>query len=272
MKSLNAMDFNLSRTLECGQEFSWEKYGEHYYGFIGCDLVKIKQEGNQLFYFGNAGREDIERYFSLDMDIKAITGSFNKDKYIGEAIDSEWGLRIIRQDPFQCAFSFILSAFNNIKRIRKIVGIFSKLYGKRFERDGKTFFGFPEYESVRGLTRTRLKECGMGFRDKYVCGFVKGLNDISLSDLKKANYKDLKAGLMDFKGIGDKVADCICLFAYQKYEAFPVDTWITRMMEKFYFSGRKTDNRTIREFAGNYFGTYCGYAQEYLYSYWRNKI
>lgn len=281
MHTLKIKDFNLDHTLSCGQVFRWHKHENYWYGFINRKIVKIKQiflpRGGKLRsmdeesraclceippvrtilqYSGRASEKDITAYFNLDLDYVKVIRTFPPNRILIGALKKYWGLRIIKQEPFECLISYILSSQNNIKRINKMVNELSFRFGKKITFEGREYHTFPTLNDLKGCCRSDLNSCRLGFRDKFLDDAVKKLcsKEVRLEKISKMTYPKAMDELMKIKGIGKKVASCILLFGYNRYEAFPVDVWIERVMRK-YFPGKDA----------SYFGKYAGYAQEFLY-------
>lgn len=276
MNKIQVSDFNLEYTLECGQSFRWKRLEGFYYGVIGGSLVKLCQQGDILFYdiTGSLDEEDLKYYLSLDIDLDRVLKSINVDEYIEEAISIYRGLRILKQDPWECLASFILSSYNNIPRIRQMISSLSIKFGACIKSDDYVGFTFPRAETIANAGFKGLEPLRLGFRADYLLEASRKIvnGHICLDTIKLSEYSIAKYYLLTIPGVGDKVADCILLFSMQKYEAFPVDVWIARIMQQRYFNGEPTNHRLIGSFARDYFGRYAGYAQEYLYYYARNKI
>jgi N-glycosylase/DNA lyase len=267
--------FSLDQTLSCGQVFRWDK-GENgwWYGVVGDRAIKILQENKRLIFMG-ASKQFIRHYFSLDLDIHPILKSIDRDPFIHAAIQQCLGLRLVRQPPWECTISYICSTNSNIPTIRRRIAAIAERYGKAFIFDGVAYHAFPKPSSISCRGYDGLKDCRLGYRQSYVFGTSCSItNEKEWEEtVHQLPYKDARKELMKLQGIGPKAADCILLFAFQKYEAFPVDVWIRRIMQQQYLpsivsgsslTGKEYD--TIRTFARKHFGEYCGYAQEYLYS------
>jgi N-glycosylase/DNA lyase len=257
MKTLKIKDFNLDHTLSCGQVFRWYKFDDFWFGFINKKMVKIKQENGTLIWSGKATAKDITGYFNLDLDYVSIIKTFPPNRILIGALKKYWGLRLIKQDPFECLISYILSSQNNIKRINKMVNELSFRFGKKVKFEGRDYYLFPELKGLVKCAKNDVAACRLGFRDRYMYDAVEKLasKEIDLKKIAKMPYAKAMDELLKVKGIGKKVANCILLFGYNKYEAFPVDVWIERVMRK-YFPGKDA----------SYFGKYAGYAQEFLYA------
>ena len=262
MKTLNIKDFNLDHTLSCGQVFRWHKYESFWYGFINRKPVKLRQENDILLFSGKATSKDITGYFNLGLDYIEVIKTFPKNRILILALKKYWGLRIIRQDPFECLVSYILSSQNNIKRINNMVNELSFRYGRKMTFEGRYVHAFPTLKELSGCCRNDLRKCRLGFRDKYLDDAIRKLcsKEVKLEKIGKMTYEKALNELLKIKGIGKKVANCILLFGYNKYEAFPIDVWIAKVLRK-YFPSKDA----------SYFGKYAGYAQEFLYAYIRNN-
>ncbi len=212
-------------------------------------------------------RRDVVKRFRLADDIDKVYDNIGTDKFMHAAISSYRGLRLTLNDPWETTLCFIISQYNNVKRIRGIVkGIVSRFGSPISGPDGKVVgMRFPTSAELRGATLKELESCGAGFRARYIkdaaefCTYNMDLYKTSTA------YPKLRAQLMEMNGVGEKVADCIALMGYGKLEAFPVDVWVKRTMEKVYFKGKAMGNAEIREFASDLWGGYAGYAQQYLF-------
>lgn len=265
MNIIEVKDFNLQHTLECGQFFRYKKIDNFYYVQSRNLLFKIKQDNNLLSYkFAKNNLENeqefIKHFFNLNQNLKEIQKQIEKDKHIKSAIKKFQGLRLINQDPWECAISYICSSAANIPKIQLNINLLSKTFGKPIQLDNFKSHTFPEPGTINNLEK--IQSCKVGFRTKFILEANQNLKQIH--SLKQANYKEAKQQLMKNLGIGEKVADCICLFSLNKSEAFPVDTWVTKVMNLLYLKDEKNKSK-ISEFARNYFGDYAGYAQEYLF-------
>jgi N-glycosylase/DNA lyase len=282
---LDAVLFNLDVTLCCGQVFRWEKKGDWWYSIVRDQAFKIRQVNAEL-EFANADEKFIENYFGLDDDLQKIRANIGKDAHIRKAIRELWGLRIVRQDPWECFISYICATYKSIAAIKNMLLKLSKKFGEKMSFDGCDFYTFPTPEKLAKTTESNLMECGLGYRAKYVLETSKKIvdNDFDLEGLRKMSYQQAKKKLISFPGVGLKVADCILLFSLGKREAFPVDVWVKRVILKHYAaqfpnafiekiltqeSLSNAEYEKLNKFGRNYFGEYAGYAQEYLYHYER---
>lgn len=265
MDLIEGKDFNLQHTLECGQFFRYKKLNNFYYVQSRNLLFKIQQKDNKLFYKFAKNNLKNEKdflidFFNLNQNLEQIQKEIAKDKHIKKAIAQYNGLRLINQDPWECAISYICSSAANIPKIQLNINLLSKTFGKPIELDNFKSYTFPEPGTINNLNK--IKNCKVGFRAKFILEANQNLKQIH--NLKQINYEKAKKELIKNLGIGEKVADCICLFSLNKQEAFPVDTWVTKVMNLLYLKEEKNKTK-IAEFARNYFGDYAGYAQEYLF-------
>jgi N-glycosylase/DNA lyase len=267
--------FDLDATLGCGQVFRWDRGADGWwYGVVGNKTLKIQQDGERLTYAG-ASASFIRHYFSLDTDLEAILSSLDTDPFIHACIMKNRGLRLVRQPPWECTVSYICSTNSNIPMIRRRIASIAERCGSPVEFEGKLYHTFPDPSAISCVGHDGLTECRLGYRQPYVSGTSGLVTDEKEWECRIRNlpYEEARRELMKLHGVGPKAADCILLFAFQKYEAFPVDVWIRRIMQEHYLPELSLDahltNReydTIRRFAREHFGEYSGWAQEYLYA------
>lgn len=269
---INVDYFNLKYTLECGQCFRWKKIDEDYYiGIIKDRVIKIKQDKNKLFVLSNnySNLEKVVReYFELDKDYKIIEERISKvDEYVEKAVKNTSGLRHLKQDFFEIIISYIISANNNIPRISKSVNEISKRYGKEIEFEGEKYYLFPRPEELKKVTIDEYRECGVGFRDKYIYNTVRKINngEINLETMQEMDTLTLRNLLLTLMGIGPKVADCILLFSCSRQEVFPIDVWVERVMKKLYFDDKDVSKKEILKYADEKFGKDAGIIQQHLF-------
>lgn len=274
MLKIKIKDFNLDYTLNSGQEFKFKKIGNCQKGVLGDFVVELRQDQNALFFECHPNtkkgiEKDIIEYFNLKIDLEDILTKIDTDSYIHRAITNYHGLRIITQDPWECLVSYIISQRKRIPSIKKNIEIFSRTFGKRIWLDN---YSFPSCESVLKKC-VDLKKCRLGYREPYILETVSKIvaEKIDLEALKDMASGDARDFLKTFHGVGDKIADCVLLYALKRYETFPVDTWIRKVMIKEYIKKEVSDNY-IRDFAKNRWGGYAGYAQIYLFYYSRMHL
>lgn len=267
-------DFSVSQTLECGQCFHFKRIGENEYGISAYDkLLHIKQKEDEIVFY-NTSIEEFnniwKNYFDLDKDYGRIKEILKKKSdVLNEAMDEMWGVRILNQEFFETLISFIISQNKQIPHIKQIVETISKQYGKYLgSLCGQDFYSFPHCDELAKVSIQELRECKVGFRAPYIFDAVSKVCDgtINESDFIKLNSEDTMLKLMEIKGVGEKVANCVMLFSLGKRDAFPVDVWIKRIMEYLYFH-ENISKEEIRRKAYEMFGEYGGYAQQYLFYY-----
>jgi N-glycosylase/DNA lyase len=280
----STVPFSLEHTLNCGQLFRWKKLGEWWYGVVADKVVKIRQNGDTLMFqsFPEANQKFIENYLRLNDPLPNIYSQISKDEHVKKAINLFYGLRMSRQEPWECLISYICATYKNIPAIKKMVSNIAQRYGKRISYDGIDFYTFPKARDLTQTSPKELQKCGLGFRAERVSQTAKILEreDFSLEALKTSDYESAKRKLVSLPGVGPKVADCVLLFSLEKLDAFPVDVWMKRAATTLYadhfdsqfvdrVSGKgsitQKEYETINSFGRKYFGEYAGYAQEYIF-------
>jgi len=261
---------NLENTINSGQVFLWTKQKEFWYGINGQDILKINNLGKITSY----SNKKYDFFRNID-DMEEIIKSISKDKTTKIAVKKYLGLRLVRQDPFQCFISFIVSSNSNIQKIKSSLEKISIKFGKKIQFDNKEFYMFPEPKKIANATIQEIQNCGVGYRAKFIIDAAKMVESrqIDFDQLKKSNYQDAKETILTVPGIGNKVADCILLFSLDKLEAFPLDRWMIRILKKYYLEKFELETKSITEKQYNtlhekivkYFGPYAGYAQQFLF-------
>ena len=278
LKINNITDFNLKYTLESGQSFRWNRIDEAYYGLVEGRILKICQHNDTLI-IESSGDEDKDtftsqmyHYLDLNRDLAYILNTVNVDAYIDRAIDRFRGMRLLNQEIWETIASFILSQNNNMVRIRKIIRTLSERFGHKIEYDGYVDYTFPTPQTLANAGNDEIYKCGTGYRASYLFNAANNVINgvLELNTLKQLDYTDAKHELMKLEGVGEKVADCICLFSLGHLAALPIDVWIKRIFERVYL--RKTAKpKEIQDFAKLYFGENVGYAQQYLFHFAQNQ-
>ena len=277
--------FNLDSTLCCGQAFRWEKIGEWWYGVVADQPFKVRQNGN-ILEFENISTSFVEKYFGLKDDLPLILKQIAKDKHMEEAVNALKGLRILRQNPWECLISYICATYKNIPAIKRMLFNLSRKFGEEAVFDNRVFYTFPEPQKLAKASLQELASCSLGYRAKYVAETAKKVasGEFDIEELYTKPFEEARKKLLALPGVGPKVADCVLLFSLEKLEAFPVDVWMKRIIIKHYaihFEGefvRRISNKkslTIADyeklsfFGRGYFGKFAGYAQEYLFHFER---
>ena len=267
--------FDLEKTLDCGQAFRWNKnINGSYTGVAYSKPLTIKQSGNEL-YFYDISKTDFELiwadYFDLNRDYDTIEKSLATDDVMKAATKYGSGIRLLKQDLWETIISFIISANNNIPRIKLIIERISKEYGEKIIFRGKEYYTFPTPEQMKNAEVKDFRVLGLGFRDIRLYETIQRTlkKQIDLEKIRREkNIEDLRNSLLQIPGVGPKVADCIMLFSLKKYEVFPVDVWVRRVISELYFESKEQKPKEIQKFAEKQYGSLAGLAQQYLF-YWR---
>ena len=265
--------FDLGASLESGQAHRWKKSNDWYAGVVHGEFIQIRQTGQVVEFASGPSPEEtaaimLRDYFRLDDDIDAIYSDINRDGRVASMVRKYPGLRILRTEPWECLVAFICSANNNIARIHQLMERMADEFGSPLTLNGYTRHTFPSPADLAEAGEGELRRLGLGFRAPYVDQASKAVLEgkLDLPDLIRMPYPEAKAALMEQKGIGSKIADCIAVFSLEKLEAFPIDVWIRRALAEWYFPGQKTPpDRILLEWAQEHFGRYGGYAQQYLF-------
>lgn len=274
--------FEPEHIFECGQCFRWNKQEDgSYTGIFKENVVNVKKENNRIIFKGickeNIKEECID-YFDLDTDYDNIKNKLsNVDDYLKTSIEYGEGIRILNQDLWETLISFIISANNNIPRIKGIIERISKSYGKKIVWNSNEYYTFPTPQELSKASVEDLRKLGLGFRDVRVYETTKIINENPDKLKELADEKDvnkLKEELLQFPGVGPKVADCIMLFStLKRLEVFPIDVWVRRVMNELYIKNEdeaKINKKEIEQLAKTKYGNLAGIAQQYLF-YWRRE-
>ena len=269
--------FDLVSSLESGQAHRWAypKDGDDgwYTGVVRGNLVRIRQIDDRVEFRCAPSEEAafaprLAEYFRFDDDISKIYDVINQDERVAAMVRQYPGLRVLRTEPWECLVAFICSATSNIPRIHQNMESISEAFGSPVSLNGWTRHTFPTPADLAEAGETELRRLGLGFRAPYVhlasVAVLEGRLD--LDALIEMSYPEAKAALMERRGIGSKIADCIAVFSLEKLEAFPIDVWVRRALGEWYFPEQKTPpDRVLLEWAQEHFGRYGGYAQQYLF-------
>ncbi len=267
--------FDLDNTVTCGQIFRFFKKEDGSYDIILKDrIINVLKKEEELFVTSNIDKDletVVRDYFDLDNNYEDIYNEIiSKDDKIDEAAKFSAGLKMIHQDPFETIIEYIISANNGVPQIANSLNNIAEKFGKRVAFNGNYYYLFPRYKDLKEVSVEEYRNCKVGFRDKYIKGMVDKLNkeEIKLEEFYEMSTKESLNKLMENAGIGPKVASCILLFAYKKYDVFPVDTWVKKVMKQNY---QIEGEEKIRKFAKETYGKYSGIAIQYLFNYGRNK-
>lgn len=267
--------FKLDETITCGQIFRFFKQEDDSYDIILKDRIINVYMDNCYLVVSSNNENDLEKivrnYFDLDNDYDVMDEYLKKvDDKLVPAIEFSRGLKMIRQDPFETIFEYIISANNGVPQIASALNNIANKYGKKVVFNEREYYLFPGFKDLKDVSIDEFRECKVGFRDKYLKSMVDKLNnnELDLNIFYELDTKDALDKLMENVGIGPKVASCILLFAYQKYDVFPIDTWVKKVMKNDY---EIEGEANIRKFATKTYGKYSGIAIQYLFNYGRNR-
>lgn len=252
-------DFKIEDILECGQVFRFGKIDGNYYVNSGKEYAIIK-ENNENYEIISTNAVYFANYFDLNNNYLAIKEQLKKDVVLKNVIPFGKGIRILKGEPMEIMFSFVISSNNNIKRIQKII---EKLCALAGEKCGN-YYAFPSIEVLKTKPFEFYSGLGAGYRDKYLFKLSRQLADVDLKEKAKLETGELRKWLISLAGIGPKVADCILLFGFGRTDVFPVDTWIEKVYNVCYYEGDK-NREQIAKFLVDRFGNFAGYAQQYLF-------
>lgn len=293
---LGGRPLDLDSTLGCGQAFRWKKEGEWWHGVAGGRVFRLKSEGEGLLWEAFPALEDprfLEDYLGLHDDLSSIQKGIGKDPVIRRAIRLKPGLRILRQEPWECAVTFLCATYSNLTSITRMVRNLCSRWGTLMRWEGREFHAFPDPATLSQASLKDLRACRVGYRARHILETARrvGSGGVDLEALRRADYASAKTRLLAkvdgtklLLGMGPKVADCVLLFSLGKTEAFPVDTRIfgailehyprlfdKRLFKRLRHAGRQDGSLSsglyeeISEVMRDYFGRYAGYAQQYLY-------
>lgn len=278
----NCNTFELKDIFECGQCFRFNKQeDESYTGVVGNNVINVKKVDNEI-HIKSVGQDNLEElvvnYFDLNRDYEQIKDKLSKiDENMEKSISYGKGIRILNQDLWETIISFIISANNNITRIKGIIDRMSERYGKKIIFEGKEYYTFPTIDELSKASVEDLRALGLGFRDVRVYETTKMIKnkEVDLEQLKnEKDFNKVRNTLLTLPGVGPKVADCILLFStLKRWEAFPIDVWVRRVMNELYIKNpdeTKVKKEEIEKIAYEKFGNLAGIAQQYLF-YWKRE-
>ena len=276
----NAKSFELKDIFDCGQCFRWNKEQDgSYTGIFKNNVLNVSKKGKDVYFKGVCNgniKEVVDVYFDLTRDYEKIKNKLSKvDKNMENSINYGSGIRILNQDLWETIISFIISANNNIPRIKGIIERLSKKYGNKIIWQNKEYYTFPSAKQLENVTVEEYRQLGLGFRDIRLYETTKMIleKQIDLEKLyKEENTEKVREELLKLSGVGPKVADCILLFSdLKRFDVFPIDVWVRRVMNDLYIKQEdetRVSNKKIETLAKEKFGNLAGLAQQYLF-YWR---
>lgn len=283
---LPVCDYDLAATLDSGQVFRWERSADcssansnSWLGAVGKNVVRLTQTPEGLLAQTAVPPESwdwLREFLQTDVDLKEILARFPDDAPMHAAVAACRGLRVLRQEPWECLASFILSSTKQIVQIRQIISRLCARYGRPIPSfpGQPPAFAFPEPEAIAAVSESELRECKMGFRAPHLLACAREIAEgkMDLEKIREMDCAGARAELMKLPGVGGKIADCVLLFAYGFDSAFPVDVWVARALRRLYFPRRKISETKLRHFAATHFGPHAGYAQQYLFHFMRTKL
>jgi N-glycosylase/DNA lyase len=270
-------------SINSGQVFLWEKHGDSWYGIHGDRVIRLsKVDGHAEFTAFPEDRSCEQNMFRLGDDVRTIFAEISRDQLVRRLIRTHPGLRLMRQEPHQCLFSFVCASNTNIPMIRRMLYMLTRKFGRRVKVDDSEFFTFPSAADINRASLDELRACGLGYRAKAIKAAAGSIasGQLDFDALRNAGYEEAKKELLHVYGVGNKIADCVLLFSLEKLDAFPIDVWIARALAGHYswlhkkkFSDKITPNQYehLSKSARGYFGMYAGYAQQYLYYHMRHS-
>ncbi len=293
---LHVRDYDLAATLDSGQAFRWQKQNDAWIGVIGKHSLRLMQTPGGIHATTAVPVENwdwLRQFLQTDIDLAAVLKTFPDDEPMRAAVAACPGLRLLKQDPWECLASFILSSTKQIVQIRQIITLLCERYGEPCGGDASSqkcggdapspvactggvtaTRSFPTPQRLAACTEAELRACKMGFRAPSLLATAREIAEgrFDLERIRHLPHAEARAELMKLRGVGGKIADCVLLFAYGFDSAFPVDVWIERALQRLYFPRRRASEKRLRRFAATHFGPHAGYAQQYLFHYIRTKL
>ena len=263
---------DLALSLDSGQAFRWREKNGWWWGTLGQVAIKMRVVRDDLEIFSSPVAEEqlrymIRDYFSLDDDYSEILESFQEDQYLDSVAKQFSGLCILKQEFWECLVAFLCSAECSVVRIRRMTEDLSRVFGNRVSIEGHTLWTFPEAYILAQASETELRDLGLGFRAPNILQAAQHVASgvVNKAVLQQMSYTEALSELMKFRGVGPKIASCVLLFSIDKKEAFPVDRWVRRSLERVYGLPDQLSQPEIEDWAQNRFGPNAGYAQQLLF-------
>ncbi len=274
---LPVRDYALGETLSSGQAFRWREMDGVWEGVVGNKWVRLSSVDSGIRAETAEPVSNwnwITDYLQTGTDLPQVIATFPQDEHLRNAVSECWGLRLLKQEPWECLASFILSSTKQIVQIQQIIGIMCERFGESLPCPTACAFSFPRAETLAALSESDLRCCKMGFRAPYLRATAQMVarGEIDLQVIAKLDVQNARNELMRLPGVGRKIADCVLLFAYNFQQAFPVDVWILKALRQLYFPRRRPTPKRLLDFTQTYFGPNAGYAQQYLFHYMRTRI
>lgn len=280
IQTFQAPDYDLAATLNSGQAFRWQAHGNGWVGIVGGRWVRLESDSGAGAVTAQAAIPVTDwtwllDYLQLDLSLEPVLASFPTDEPIRAAVTACRGLRLLRQDPWECLASFILSSTKQIVQIRQMIALLCERFGEPVPvpEGHAPAWGFPTAARLAAASESELRACKLGFRAPYLLATARRVaeNTAALPAAGSTSVEEARTRLLELPGVGRKIADCVLLFAYGFQTAFPMDVWVLRALRQLYFPRRKQSMKRLQKFATTYFGPNAGYAQQYLFHYMRTK-
>lgn len=271
-------DYDLAATLTSGQAFRWRLINGGWESVVSGRWVRLVQTSDAIEVTAREEDSDwlwLKDYLQLHVDLAEVIAAFPADEPMRESVAACRGLRLLKQEPWECLASFILSSTKQIVQIQQIVDLLCRRYGETLELpDGSVMHAFPTAARLASCTEQELRDCKMGFRARYLLGSAQMIAEgkVDLETLRRLSCAEARERLLELPGVGRKIADCVLLFAYGFPEAFPVDVWIYKAIQQLYFPKRHVKIKRLMRFAETHFLPHSGYAQQYLFHYMRTRV
>ena len=285
--------YDLTATLDSGQAFRWQKENDSWIGIIGKHQVRLTQTPAGIRATTATPIENwdwLHEFLQTEINLAAVLKTFPDDEPMRAAVAACPGLRLLKQDPWECLASFILSSTKQIVQIRQIIALLCERFGEPCSGGlrpsplisdeentavtDRRYNSFPTPQRLAACTEAELRACKMGFRAPSLLTAAREIAEgrFDLERIRHLPHAEARAELMKLRGVGGKIADCVLLFAYGFDSAFPVDVWIERALQQLYFPRRRASEQRLHRFAATHFGPHAGYAQQYLFHYIRTKL
>ena len=277
-RTFQVRDYDLDSTFTSGQTFRWRKQGDSWNGVIGTHWLRLRSDCFSITADTAEPITDwswLTEYLQLELDLPALMLTFPDDEPMRAAVTACRGLRLLRQDHWECLASFVLSSTKQIVQIQQIISLLCARFGEPLiaPRSEAPVHAFPSAARLARATEAELRACKMGFRAPYLLAIARAIASGKFvpARLSQLPVDSARHELMQLAGVGRKIADCVLLFAYGFASSFPVDVWVARALRQLYFPRRRVNLQRLHHFAAGHFGPNAGYAQQYLFHYMRVK-
>ena len=275
---LKVQHYDLPATLACGQAFRWKQIGDSWESVVKGRWVRLSSANDGILAKTTGPLEScswLADYLQIGTDLTSVLAAFPNDEPMQAAVKACFGLRLLRQEPWECLASFVLSSTKQIVQIQQIIRLLCERFGESVAvpRGHPTAYSFPTAERICRCSEAELRACKMGFRAAYLkqTAAMIASSEVSLANLSGLDLEEARGALLRLPGVGRKIAECVLLFAGGFQQAFPIDVWVMKALRDLYFQGRSIPLKRLQRFAGKHFGPYAGYAQQYLFHYMRRR-